>query len=217
MKKHELSKRYLVCLVGILMSAIGITFLTKSGLGTSQISSLPYVASVILSISLGMATFVINIVFVLAQVAILRKEFTKRDLLQLPLNFVFCFFIDITMFVFAALQPSIYALKIALCVAGCAFIALGISLQIVSKVSILPGDGIVRAITRKTGKNFGTIKTIFDLSLVASAVVLSFAVLRTLIGVREGTIIAALIVGTISRFCLDHLGPVNRWLERSAA
>jgi len=155
-----------------------------------------------------------NVFFILAQVCILRSEYKKTDLLQLPLTFAFGFFIDLMMFLFAHLSPTIYLARIALALAGSVALAFGVSLQIVSNVSILPADGIIRVIARKSNIHFGTVKTVFDLTLVASAVILSFAVLHKLAGVREGTVIAALLVGNIARFFLTRLEGLGRWMGK---
>jgi uncharacterized membrane protein YczE len=213
MKHKEALRRYAVCSCGILASSAGIALLTKSGLGTSQISSLPYVASRVFTVSFGAATFAMNAFFVLVQLVMLRRNFGKGELLQIPLTFLFSVSIDCMMFLCAPLAPTFYALKIGLCLAGSFFVAFGISLQIVSAVAILPGDGIVRAISRKTNRNFGTIKTIFDLTLVALAIILSLAAFRKVVGIREGTIIAALIVGSIVRFLLARLERLHRWFS----
>ena len=155
-----------------------------------------------------------NLGFILAQVCILRHEYKKTDVLQLPLTFAFGFFIDLMMFLFAHLSPALYIARIALALAGSVALAFGVSLQIVSNVSILPADGVVRVIARKSGMHFGIVKTIFDVSLVASAIILSFAVLHRLVGVREGTVIAALLVGNIARFFLGRLEWLERWTGR---
>jgi uncharacterized membrane protein YczE len=216
MQINEFLKRGATCAVGILASAAGIAFLTKSGLGTSQISSLPYVASFIFPVTLGTATFVMNVAFVLAQFVFLRGSFEKRELMQIPLTFVFSVFIDLMMAVFHSLNPEFYALRLAFCLVGSAALALGISLQIVSNLAILPGDGIVRLISARTKMNFGTVKISFDLALVASALILSFAFLSRIVGLREGTLIAALLVGTIARLILLRLEPLGSWLAKKS-
>lgn len=214
MQINEFLKRGATCIAGILASAVGIAFLTKSGLGTSQISSLPYVASFIFPVTLGTATFLMNAVFVLVQFALLRGAFGKRGLMQIPLTFIFSVFIDLMMVAFRSLAPDFYAARIALCLAGSAALALGISLQIVSNLAILPGDGIVRLISTRTKINFGTVKISFDLALVATALILSLACLSRVVGLREGTLIAALLVGTIARLLLARLGPLDSWLAK---
>lgn len=217
MQINEFLKRGATCAAGILASAVGIAFLTKSGLGTSQISSLPYVASFIFPVTLGTATFIMNVVFVFVQLAAQRGSFGKRGLMQIPLTFIFSIFIDLMMAAFHSLAPAFYAAKIALCLAGSAALALGISLQIVSNLAILPGDGIVRLISARTKINFGIVKISFDLGLVASALILSLIGLHRVVGLREGTLIAALLVGTIARFLLSRLAPLGLWLSKNDA
>ena len=153
-----------------------------------------------------------NVFFIIAQMCILRSEYKKTDLLQLPLTFTFGFFIDLMMFLFSRLSPTFYLAKIALALAGSVALAFGVSLQLVSNVSILPADGIVRVIAQKSNIHFGTVKIIFDLTLIASSIILSFAVLHKLAGVREGTVIAALLVGNIARFFLGKLGGLKGWM-----
>lgn len=55
------------------------------------------------------------------------------------------------------------------------------------------------AVSETTSIKFGTMKVIFDISLVCIATALSFMFIGSLSGVREGTVAAAIFVGTISR------------------
>ena len=64
-------KRYMIFTIGILLQSAGIALVVKSLLGTSPISSVPYVLSLVFPYSLGEMTFLINMVFLLAQVLIL--------------------------------------------------------------------------------------------------------------------------------------------------
>jgi uncharacterized protein len=218
----ETSKRYLACAIGILASSAAIAHLTKSGLGTSQISSLPYVMSRIFPLSFGGTSFFMNAAFVLVQLILLRRA-NRRDgrldddalrvsrrglLVQIPLTFLFSITIDLMMWLFADLSPATYPARIALCAFGCVELGLGISLQIASGVAILPADALVHLVSRRTGRDFGALKTAFDLTLVASATVLSLACLHRVEGIREGTLISALAVGTISRFFLSRIRPL---------
>ena len=56
-------------------------------------------------------------------------------------------------------------------------------------------------------------KVIVDVSFVASACILSFLFLHTLAGVREGTVAAALMVGTIARQINRLLQPLSEKLR----
>lgn len=78
---------------------------------------------------------------------------------------------------------------------GCAIIAFSTVLQLRARVINNPAEGIVKAIAYKTSKDFGTVKLYFDISLVCLALVISLFVSGSIQGMREGTIISALIIG----------------------
>ncbi len=92
-------------------------------------------------------------------------------------------------------------------------VALGILLYIQANILSLPGEGVMQAISQKTGIALSTAKIIFDWSVVIIAAVLSLVCLRTLSGVREGTIIAAFGVGLCLKV-LNHFfqKPLERFL-----
>ena len=52
-----LLKRYLVFIIGVLINSFGISFITKASLGTSPISSVPYVFSLRFAPTLGEFSF----------------------------------------------------------------------------------------------------------------------------------------------------------------
>ena len=96
-----------------------------------------------------------------------------------------------------------------MCLVGSMVLGLGVSLEIISNATVLPGEGMVVAIVFRTHKNFGNIKVLVDSSMVLAAVLLSLAVLHTIVGLREGTIISAVLVGMSVRF-------FSRWTRRLA-
>ena len=64
---------------------------------------------------------------------------------------------------------------------------------------MLSVDGLVKAIVMVTEKNFGKIKVGLDVTLVTLSIVCSFVLIGGIEGIREGTVLAALLVGTLSR------------------
>lgn len=60
-------------LFGQILSAFGIAFAVRSDLGTTSISSLPYVLSLISVLSLGAWTIIIHGSCIVAQALILRR------------------------------------------------------------------------------------------------------------------------------------------------
>jgi uncharacterized membrane protein YczE len=193
-------RRYSLFASGLFFSALGISLVTKAGLGTSPISSVPYVLSFIYPLTFGQFTFIVNMLMILGQILIQKNDFRKFQLFQIPVTFVFSFFIDATMMMLSSVHPEFYPFRIALLLAGSLSLGIGIAAQVRANVLILPGEGLVKAIANALGKKFGAVKTVFDSSLVCISVVISFLFLSRLAGLREGTVISALIVGSIAHF-----------------
>ena len=215
MFSNSIVRRYAVFLCGVATTGFSISLITKAGLGTPPISSLPYVLCEIFSFSFGTFTFVFNLALILGQLLLLKEEFTPAQYLQIPVTLLFSCVIDLVMFLLSGLTVEAYPARIALLLAGCVTLGFGIALQVVAEAIYIPGEGLVRAIAAKLKKEFGIIKTVFDSSMVTMAVILSLACCQAVVGFREGTIIAALIVGSIVRFFIHRLQPVREWCRAS--
>ena len=202
-------KRYLIFTIGILVQSAGIALVVKSLLGTSPISSLPYALGLAYPFTLGQTTFVVNMAFLAGQIALLRRRFDSVQLFQIPVTLVFAFFIDVSMALLENVVPELYLAKMAVLLLGAAFVALGVSLQVIAHVLMLAGEAIVQAISQVFRFDFGWVKTAFDCTLVASAALFSFTQLGTIEGIREGTLISALVTGSIARFFIRHLSRVD--------
>jgi uncharacterized protein len=187
---------------------LGISLITKSNLGTSPISSVPYELSLIFPITIGEFTFLLSLVFVLIEILILRKNFPKEQILQVFVGPFFGMFIDLGMYLFRFVNPQYFAEQMLALLLGCVVLALGIYLQISANVIVNPGEGVVKTIANKIEKEFGTIKVIFDATLFLIAAVISLSVFGTIHGLGLGTVISALIVGYLTRF----FGFAFKWL-----
>ena len=201
----EKLKRYIIFLVGLFINAFGVSLITKADLGTSPISSIPYVLSLNFPLTLGNFTIIFSIFLILLQILILRKNFKPENILQIPVSIAFGYFIDLTMNILFWLKPEMYAVKLAALLIGCIVLGFGVYLEVLADVVMLPGESFVRAIVQTWNTNFGTTKIIFDSSMTIVAGVLSFVFVGSLNGVREGTIIAALLVGFIARLFGKYL------------
>lgn len=195
--RYSKRKRLACFLVGLALSGIGVAYSTSPGLGTSPISSMPYVMTFVVPLSFGVWTVIINAFFVLMQIAILKKKFQWFQLSQILAACILGFFIDIGMWLAQLYVPEHYFLRILEQLAGSAIIAVGIACELVADVTYMPGEGLVKAISQHWELNFGKVKMGFDLSLVALAVLASLCWQGEIKGLREGTILAAFAVGFI--------------------
>ena len=204
-------KRYLFFLVGLFVNSLGVSVITKAALGTSPISSIPYVLSLNHPLSLGEFTVIFSFLLIFLQLLILRKRFRAEHVLQIPISFLFGCFIDLTMALLDSLAPVHYVQQVLLLVVGCAILGLGVYMEVVADVAMLPGESFVRAVSTTWSTEFGVTKICFDISMTVIAGAISLYEVQQVNGVREGTVIAALLVGYIARVlsrrihCFDAL------------
>ena len=185
--------------MGLFVNSLGVSLITKANLGTSPISSIPYVLSLNFPFTLGNFTIFFSIFLIVLQLIILRKNFKLEHILQIPVSIIFGYFIDLTMILFSWVNPEAYIMKIVYLLIGCLILGVGVYMEVLADVVMLPGESFVRAIVLTWKTNFGTTKICFDVSMSVIAAVLSFVFAGKLAGVREGTVIAALLVGFIAR------------------
>lgn len=193
-------KRVLVTIVGISVLAFGVAFSIKANLGVSPISCIPYIYSLKFSLSIGELTILMNALFVLAQFFILRKKFAWLHLSQLAAVTVFGFCIDLALYVMGGVNVSAYVWQMLLCLLSCILIAFGVFLLVKANLTYLPGDGFAVVVSDTFRKGFGKIKVSLDSSMVIIGLVSSLLFFQRLEGIREGTVIAALLVGSLVKF-----------------
>ena len=194
-----LFKRYFILLAGLTIMAFGVPFSIKARLGTSPISSVPYVISLFSPFTVGTATILMHCVFILLQILILRRKYHLIQLMQLPVAFLFGYLTDFAVWAVRGIQCHTYWQQWIVCLAGIFLVAVGVSLEVKAGVVVLAGEGVVLAICQVLPVKFGYMKVGFDVTLVLTACILSLVFTQSLQGVREGTVAAALLVGLIAK------------------
>ena len=211
MKHDHIARRMLVFAVGLLVISLSIGFITKASLGTPPISSIPYSLSLIFpSLTLGNFTILYSLLLVFLQLVILGKQADKINLgLQVIISFVFGYFIDFGLMVLGDFSPDIYWERIACVLIGCCGLAFGVYLQIIADFTMVPGDGFAYALSvRIKKKPYRVVRISSDVTMIVIAAILGFIAMGNTGGVREGTVICALLVGTIAGVYFSRL----RWL-----
>ncbi|MEI3503948.1 MAG: cytidylate kinase family protein [Anaerovoracaceae bacterium] len=98
-------------------------------------------------------------------------------------------------------------------VIGCCIIAFGAYLETVADVAMIPADALIRALVKVTKKEYGMVRMISDVTMTLSAAALCLIFLGELTGVREGSIIAAVLIGNIMRMYSKKLGRFADFLD----
>ena len=207
--------RYVIYLISLFIISLGASLSIKANLGTSPLICLPYVCSLITNLSVGIVIFLFTILFIIIQIALLGKGFEKRQYLQLVIGFIFSFFVDFSLMIVNFINPIGYINQFLLLLFSCLVVAFGVLLEIQTEVVYLPADGVIVAISKVLKKDFPKVKPFVDTSMVIIAAVLSIVFLGYLAGVREGTIISALIIGPIVKILKKYFdSPVSRLFEK---
>lgn len=210
--------RYGISTLGLVVVALGVGLSIKSNLGIAPLSCIPTVLSLRFThISIGTFTWIFNLLFIVIQAIILRKDFKWKHVMQVLPIFIFGYLVDAAVWLFDAIDAPAtnYWMQLLLCLLAVLLTAVGIRLEVVGQGWILPADNTLHVITLRTKMSFSVVKVIMDISLVVITVLLAMLFFGLLTGnghtmvVREGTLIQALLTG----LCMQVTDPIiNQWL-----
>ena len=206
MNRMEVLRRYIVLFAGIFFIALGVSMFTKSGLGTSAISVIPLTLSLKFTvISYGAWVAFFNIFLVGLEWLLLRGGMPVREVVQQILfALIFGSVVDLTMYLLWFLDPHAYLARLAVVGASCFVMAFGVYLTLICRVGVMAGDGFARALSGRIGKSFAFTRVCSDTTMLLIAVGLCMLWFGSLLSVREGTVIVALVCGVIVGFYTKH-------------
>lgn len=200
--------RILIYCFALLLMALGVALSVNSNLGVSPVNSLPYVVSRILNVQMGTCVTVIFCFYILLQWIILRKEFQIVQLLQIVFSTIFGYFVDFAKALVGTFALPGYLGQLTMLAASIVLIALGVLLYMDAQLVPMPMEGLASTIAKKLNKPFPTMKMAVDCLAVIIGIVLSFAFLGKLDGIREGTIITAVLVGKLIAVFRKPISPI---------
>jgi uncharacterized membrane protein YczE len=201
-------------LLGLQCIAFGTTCTASAGLGTSAVASLPYIVSIIISFSYGTTTFFFHLLMFIVTLLILRKRFPPLQFMQVPSLFVFAVLVDVNMSIVQRIVLTNYFEQLLMLLCGCLFLGLGIALQIRSNKIMLPADAAPVVISTELGLSYTLVKTSIDVLEVIIGAIISLLLLGKVVGIKEGTLICALIVGIIVKACMKLFDLVSALIKR---
>lgn len=207
MKKKELIKRYILFILSLWFSALGIAFAKCGSLGVSPISSVANVLSLRFpALTMGEWLILWCALLVLGQILVLGKRYQLIQLLQLPMAFLFGWFTDLGMVIAGLVPVNSYFMQLVMVVLGIITLGFGVTLAVIANVMFNAGEGFVKALADVTGKNFGDVKIAFDIASVVLSVVLSLVLFGgKIVGLREGTLLASVCTGLAVKFFTKRL------------
>lgn len=190
-------KRLVVYLIGVYFTAVAIAISKMTPLGISPNSSLPNEISLILDANLGLVTAIVFASFVFIQWILLGKNFKVINFIQVLLSIIYGFFVNSAVALVNRVLPTCdtYLLQIIYTLVSAVLLGAAVKVYLAPKVMALPAEGLAQAVAQRFKIPFPTAKNVCDITIVTISVILSFAYFGTLYGIREGTIIHAILVG----------------------
>jgi uncharacterized membrane protein YczE len=203
--------RYFLLLVGLFFNALGVSLVTKAALGTSPLAAIPYSLSLVVSqLSLGEWTIIFSLFLIVGQILFEIDQLKWSEIMvEILLSFIFGDLIDWTMSWLRYVIMQNYWQSLFLLLFGCLVISLGAYFEVIADVAMLPGDAFVRAISRYFNIEYGKIRVISDISMSVIGAIICLTFLSNLSGVREGTLISALVVGNLVKLLLKVAKPLT--------
>ncbi|AUJ33182.1 hypothetical protein BSQ50_04365 [Liquorilactobacillus nagelii] len=203
--------RYFLLLVGLFFNALGVSLVTKAALGTSPLAAIPYSLSLVVSqLSLGEWTIIFSLFLIVGQILFEIDQLKWSEIMvEILLSFIFGDLIDWTMSWLRHVIMQNYWQSLLLLLFGCLVISLGAYFEVIADVAMLPGDAFVRAISRYFNIEYGKIRVMSDISMSVIGAIICLTFLSNLSGVREGTLISALVVGNLVKLLLKVAKPLT--------
>ena len=194
-------KRIFNYIFGLFLITLGVAFSIKSDLGSAPVSSIPYAMSLIWAIEIGVATFIFHAFLVLIELILLRRNFKPKHFLQVFVGVIFGAFTSFSVSLMNFIPPAGNLLvALLMSVFSIFFIALGLFFYVPTNIIPLSVEGVTQAIAIVSKKPFSRIKVYLDITIVVSALILSYVFLGSLGSVGIGTVLGALFIGTTVKY-----------------
>ncbi|MCD8158826.1 MAG: DUF6198 family protein [Clostridiales bacterium] len=168
MNIKEYVKRYFYLIAGLFILSLGVALSTRARLGASPISYVPYVLSLGFPLTMGTITIIMHTIFIALQVIILRRDFNPVQLLQLIATFIFGVFTDLSLFIVSGINIENIATRWILCIISCMVVVFGVNMEVKADVLMLPGEGLILAISKKQRRNSENAKQALTVLLCVS-------------------------------------------------
>ncbi len=214
MSVPEAIKRYTYMFIGLFVCAFGLAACIKADMGISPVTTIAYVLHELFpAISRGMFVFCQNMMFLVLTIALLRRQFKPFYLLMVPCSFLFGWFVDLGELILAPVPLPNYPVQLVFLLLANLIVGLGFSIMVTSGVALDANTVFVNALVYRTGKTYSKMKIISDVCIVLLSALIGLIFLHRVAGIREGTVISALLVGRVAGFFNKRLAGVEHFFK----
>lgn len=194
-------------IVGLVLLALSAALMERADFGVSMVVAPAYLLHLKVSqflpfFSFGMAEYTLQAVVLILMIIVLRK-FKLCYLFSFVTAVLYGFILDLMIFLVAFIQGDTIYIRVILYILGLLGCAIGVSLLFHTYIAPEVYELFVKEVSSTFHFNINRMKTIYDISSCAVAVIMSFCFfgLWQFEGVKVGTVICALLNGvTIGMF-----------------
>ncbi len=201
-------------LVSLFLAALSVGLIIRANIGNSPVSGMVYVLNLSFpSITIGTFTILFNTVLIIGQLLMLRRNFGLVRWLQLPISFLVGGFTDFTVWLTSFIPIPNYYARVVVLMAGCVVSAISVATSVQADVAMNSGEAFVTAMRDTFKRDYGNLKLGFDIGLLCSVALISLLFLHRIEGIREGTVINALLVGNLIKVIMPRIGWLEVWMR----
>ena len=201
----------LAYVLGLIFVALGVAFMEKPDFGVSMVVAPAYILHLKISetysfFTFGMAEYTLQAVLLIIMALVVRR-FKLSYLFSFVTAVIYGFILDLCMLLVSYVPMENMALRITYYTLGMMLCAIGIALFFHTYIAPEVYELFVKEVSSKYGVEIHRFKTGYDICSCLIGVILSFiffgfGVFR---GVKWGTIICAMINGTLIGLCSKFL------------
>lgn len=204
---RNMKLRLVMYFIGLFIMTLGIAISVKSNLGVSPVSSIPYTMTCVWGIEMGKATILFHIVLVLIQIVLLRRAFKIKSIFQIVVGIIFGYFTTFCNWCMTFLPtPHNIVVRLIMVLISVLLVAWGIFFYMPPNIMPLAGEGAMQAVSNITKKQFPKVKVTFDITMVVISLITCIIALHSFGSVGVGTVISAVLVGTVLGFINKRFG-----------
>jgi len=187
----------------------------RAQLGLMPILCIPYLFDLAYTPTTGQFVIILQVFFVFVQVALTKGKMPLFRYVQIMFAVLLGVFIDLTDHYTKGLIITSYLDQVFFLLLGSLFLAIGVTLEIVSGTVLTAGEMLMLTISDLLKVRFGKVKMVVDVSLLFVCVILSYLMFGRVIGIREGTVVVTFLVGILSGRLQPVLGlNITTWFNR---
>ena len=200
--------RITLCLLMIIVVSFGASLTLKAGIGVGAWDVLAQTGSSITGVQIGTVGMIFNLLCIIIQLYLLRKNFQIKHAMQIVLCILLGYTINFFFYeVLGNIDLSNYRIRVVILIIGYIINAFTVAVIMLLDVVTFSLEGACKAISDKTGIQLSRLRQAVDIIciIIASLVAFSFNIPHA---AREGTVIGMIIFGPAMGIFMKKLKPV---------